>query len=155
MNKEQQFHFPQGIPGFEEYADFQLMTDEESPLAQLVSVENSHIGFVLIRPEVFFPTYLESLREELCRGKKMVPWNIAGAESISVWAIIAIDSEDASKSTANLRAPLLLNQTRGEGIQFIADTEAFSSRHPLFETTLSDREQEGGAADVGSGEEAQ
>ncbi len=153
MSKEQQFHFPQGIPGFEDYADFQLMIDEESPLAQLVSVENSHIGFVLARPEIFFPSYLESLSEELCREKKPVLWDIESEESISVWVIIAVDRKDASKSTANLRAPLLLNQTKQEGIQFIADTEVFSSRQPLFQTTLNDEEREGGATDAGSDKE--
>lgn len=154
MDEEQRFHFPNGIPGFENYEDFQLAADDESPLAQLVCTQDEHIGFVLARPDAFFPSYIETLQVEIFKEEKAIPWPLNSEERIEVWTIVGINNGDVLKSTANLRAPLLLNQSRNEGLQLILDSNVFLTKQPLFEQ-LNPTAQEGGAMDAGTGAEAE
>ena len=150
MDKEQQFRFSQGIPGFEEYEGFRLSVDPESPLAHLISIKDDHVGFVLAKPEVFFPNHIETLHIEIFKSEKSIPWKLDEENQTSVWLIVAINHEDVMQSTANLRAPILLNEAIHEGVQLILDNDAFLSRQPLF-AQLKQREQEGGASNAGIG----
>ncbi len=154
MDAEQQFHFSQGIPGFEEYEDFRLRIDSESPLAQLISLSDDHVGFVLARPEIFFSEHVETLHIEIFKNEKSIPWNLDEKNQTLAWVIVAINRENVMWSTANLRAPILLNEASHEGIQLILDNEAFLSKQPLF-AQLEQKEQEGGTTDAGTGKEAE
>ena len=60
-NEPRIFHFPQGIPGFETHHDFRFIPEEDAMLAQLISVKEDKIGFILMRPEGFFPEYVKDI----------------------------------------------------------------------------------------------
>ena len=128
MDSTATFNFPNGIPGFEEYKRFRLIKDSDSALAQLISVENEQIGFIIVPPEVFFAEYAFELDQEsksvlgLATGKQDM--------AIEVWVIIT-NHRSIKDITLNLRAPILLNHCDMLGVQQVINDEKYLFRQPL------------------------
>lgn len=128
MNEQEIYNFPQGIPGFEEYHRFKLMREENSPLAQLLSLENGGVGFILMPPDIFFPEYCLEIPEE---GKNVLGLNQAQAEvPVEVWVILT-NSSDVTQITVNLCAPILLNPQKKLGMQMILNDDKYATRQKL------------------------
>lgn len=122
-------HFPQGIPGFETHHDFRFIPEEDMMLAQLISVQEDKVGFVLMRPEAYFPEYLEKIDVDEESVKVL---NISADTLVDVWVILTLHRQDMAKSTANLRAPLLLNTAEGVGMQVIFNDDRYLTRQLIF-----------------------
>lgn len=45
IKDEQIYHFPKGIPGFEDDIDFALITVEDGPFSYLQSLQNQSVSF--------------------------------------------------------------------------------------------------------------
>lgn len=125
------FNFPQGLPGFENLSQFRFIPEEGVPLARLTSVEVEEIGFILMRPEAYFSNYLKEMEIDDAAAEVLK----AGTETlIDVWVILKLCQQDLSKTTANLRAPLLLNMQAQLGLQYILNEDQISSSTPVFLT---------------------
>lgn len=122
------FNFPQGLPGFEDLSEFRFLPEKEAPLALLTSAESEETGFILLRPEVYFPNYLQEIEiEDTADVLK------AGMDTpIDVWVILKLCQQDLSKTTANLRAPLLFNPEKKLGLQYILNDDQYSSSTMVF-----------------------
>ena len=123
------FSFPQGLPGFEQYHDFRFIPEEEAPLAHLISVQEDKVGFILMRPEVYFPEYLKEIDVDeesikVLKVKEDIP--------VDVWVILTLNRQEMAKTTANLRAPILFNTAAGIGVQVIFNDDQYLSRQLLF-----------------------
>jgi len=123
------FHFPQGLPGFETHHDFRFIPEEEAPLAHLISVKEDKVGFILLRPEAYFPEYLKEMDVDE-EGIKVL--NINGDMSVDVWVILTLHRQEMAKTTVNLRAPILFNMVEGIGMQVIFNDDRYLSRQLLF-----------------------
>lgn len=140
-------NFPKGIPGFEECKYFKLIQEEDSLLANLVSTETGEAGFVIFRTQLFFPDYLPNV--ELAAEEAGL-LEIGETDSLEVWSLLTLRQSDMSKTTANLRAPVILNRRTGKGAQFILNDDRYSSRQPLFaELENTDRKEGVGEGAVG------
>lgn len=152
--KESIYNFPQGIPGFEDNRKFRFIEEEDAPLAQLISVEDEGIGFILMRPRVIFPDYkvdvdaeneevlnLHSIKHETRGSNDLTDGEDLG--QIEVWAIVTLNQKDMKQATLNLKAPLLLNTELKLGVQLIFTDEQFSAKHPLDLGRSLVQEQEG------------
>jgi len=154
--KESIYYFTQGIPGFEANRQFRLIEEEDDQLAQLISVEDAGIGFILMRPGVLFPDYrvdVDAENEELL--KLNLAMNETGKGNSSnladgkpkvqaeVWVIVTLNQQDMTKTTLNLRAPLLLNPEEKLGVQLILSDERYSARQPIALDKPLVQEQEG------------
>jgi flagellar assembly factor FliW len=93
------------------------------------SVTHPEIGFVLLRPQVFFPDYLQKV--ELSSEETQL-LEITDDQKVDVWVIMTLCLSNMAKTTANLRAPLLMNTTTQKGIQIILNDEDYSARQPIF-----------------------
>lgn len=133
--------FPKGIPGFEEYLHYKLAEEEDSPLANLVSTENSEAGFILFRSQFFFSDYLSSI--ELA-ADEIELLGIVANDPIEVWSILTLCQSDMIKTTVNLRAPILVNRRTRKGAQFILSDDHYSPRQPLFSDWTKPAPNEGG-----------
>ena len=133
MEEQEVFYFPQGIPGFEEYHNYKLVKQDDSPLAQLLSVENEGVGFILIPPEIFFPEYSFEISEE---GKVLLGLKQAQGEArVEVWVILTNNS-DVTQITVNLCAPILLNLTGEIGMQLILSDDKYRYKTKLAVRTF-------------------
>jgi flagellar assembly factor FliW len=120
--------FPRGIPGLEEYKIFELEQEEEC-LGKLTCLENKNIGFILMKPQVHFPDYLPQLD---LTPEDIALLEIGGNDAVDLWVILTLNLKDISQTTANLRAPLVMNPRTGKGFQLILGDDLYSSRQPLF-----------------------
>lgn len=119
--------FERGLPGFLEEKEFiLLLQDENSPFGYLQSVKEESLSFIVTSPFAFFPEYEFKLSEELIERL-----GIESPEDVTVLSIITI-GEELSKSTANLSAPLVLNQKNLKGEQFIVEGSKYTTRHSLL-----------------------
>jgi len=122
-------HFPQGIPGFETHHDFRFIPEEEAPLAHLISIKEDKVGFILLRPEVYFPEYLKEIDVDE-EGIKVL--NISTDNPVDVWVILTLHRQEMANMTVNLRAPILFNTVEGIGMQVIFNDDRYLSRQLLF-----------------------
>jgi len=134
------FHFPQGIPGFEAHHDFQLVPAEETQFAQLISVQENKVGFVLMRPEAYFPEYLKGLDVD---EESIKVLNVNADMPVDVWVIVTLHRQDMAKTTVNLFAPILFNLAEGIGMQVILNDDRYLLRQPLFTQESSQPIKEG------------
>jgi len=152
--KDTIYKFTQGIPGFEDYREFRLVEQEDVPLAQLISVEDERIGFILMRPGVLFPDYsveVDEGDEEVLKlnlvtnetGSSSTLLDVEPKGEIEIWAIVTLNRQDAAQSTLNLRAPLLLNTESERGVQVILSDKRYLTRQPLVLDKPLVKEQEG------------
>ena len=123
--------FPLGIPGFETYRDFMFIPEENSPVAQLISQEEENIRFILLYPQSSFPEYLENI-EVTDESIKNLNLEAGAKKLVDVWLILTLNHNDPTKTTANLRAPLLFTLPEGIGVQVILNDDKYMSRTPLF-----------------------
>lgn len=126
--------FPEGIPGFEEVKQFRLNTEDDDFLAWMEAADTPEIRFFMIHPQLFFPDYL--LQVDLNSGE-MESLEITPGDSVDVWAIVTVCAGELTKSTVNLRAPLLLNPRTNKGIQLILSDDEYSSQQLMFTASLN------------------
>jgi len=121
-------YFPKGIPGFEEYTHFAMSFEEDAPLAHLTVVDDLDCGFLLLQPQSHFQGYLPQVDLD---AETVDLLGLKEGEHVETWVIVTLAS-DLAESTANLRAPLLINFRTQTGVQMIIDDDAYPARQPLF-----------------------
>ncbi len=117
-------HFPRGLVGFEDlnrYALFQL----DGGLCLLQSVDDAHVGFVLLDPETVVPNYSPSLPVD---DRALLVLE-AGQEP--EYLCIVTLSMEGSPSSINLRAPIAINTRRRIGSQVILQDMELPLRYPI------------------------
>ncbi|MEK4353588.1 flagellar assembly protein FliW [Paenibacillus sp. FSL R5-0475] len=124
VDEEQLYHFPKGLPGFDEETDFALIAVEETPFWYLQSVKEKGLSFLLSDPFVFYPSYEFDLpddeAEELGIDKEVV-----------VRCIITL-KEQVDQSTINLLAPIVLNPVKHAGKQIVLHRAPYHTKHSLL-----------------------
>ncbi len=121
-------HFSGGLPGFEEEKQFLLIKmGPENSFYYLQSLQTAHLCMLLAEPFSFFTDYsIEIGDEEL----KILDFQ-GQAEELLIYVVLTIP-EDYLKSTANLLAPLIINQANHKAMQYIASNSPYKTRHFLF-----------------------
>ncbi|MGI6631309.1 MAG: flagellar assembly protein FliW [Bacillota bacterium] len=143
--------FPKGLPGFEDYRRFELQEEPEAPLASLNSLDDENIGFVLLKPHTNFNDYPTKIK---INAEETELLEVQEDDRVDIWVMLTLCLSDITKSTANLRAPVIINPRTQKGLQLILENEGFSYRQPLFDSARNpqtDREEnlrEGGTADA-------
>lgn len=118
--------FEDGIPGFSHLQFFQLMQEEESPFFLIQSTEDKDVGFWVVDPFVFFPSYefsLSSVTKEALRINESSP--------VAVFSIVTI--RENNQTTVNLKAPIVVNLSNRMGRQVILQEDSYSIRQQLIE----------------------
>jgi flagellar assembly factor FliW len=145
--------FPKGLPGFEDYRKFELRKEPEAPLANLNSLDDENIGFVLLKPHANFADYPTKIK---ISAEETALLEVQEEDQVDIWVMLTLCLSDITKTTANLRAPVIINPRTQKGLQLILENEDFSYRQPLFnsaqnpQTDREDNFREGGAADASS-----
>jgi flagellar assembly factor FliW len=124
--KDKKLYFEEGLPGFSHLRFYQLSQEEEgSPFYSLQSIEDEQVSFWLVNPFPFMKEYEFTLSEP---AKAQL--QIKEETPIGVLTILTIRSE--GMVTANLKAPIVINQENGMAKQLILNEEQYDIRHPLF-----------------------
>jgi len=123
-----EIRFEHGIPGFEQFKSFTLLSaDEDGTFVHLQSVEDEEVVFLLADPFRFYPTYEFELalhiQEELCLQEE---------KDVAVWTIVTV-GEKLEDSTLNLLAPIVVNTKLKVGRQVILQNTPYETKHPLIQ----------------------
>lgn len=124
VEKEQIFHFPKGIPGFEQETDFAIIEVEEGPFSYLQSLKTDALSFLLTDPFLFLPQYEFELPKAEAEELEI-------SEAVIIRAIVTL-RDNLEQSTLNLLAPIVLNPDKRLGKQVVLHHSPYSTRHLLL-----------------------
>ncbi len=121
--------FKDGIPGFEALKKYVVIEnpDEDMPFQWLQSVEETDLAFVIINPFIFRKDYDFEVPQNVIDRLE-----ITSQQDVLVYSIVVVP-EDVSKMTANLKAPLIINNKNKQGKQLLLDIEEYQTKHYILE----------------------
>jgi flagellar assembly factor FliW len=130
INTDEILNFEKGIPGFPEEREFILLPlSNEDIFYVMQSVSNGQLAFILSNPFNFFKEYDFKLEDSVVEELKL-----ESEKDILVHSILTVQ-DPFDKTTANLKAPVIINSKNRKAKQVILHNEEFSTKHPIFEKT--------------------
>ena len=105
-------NFEEGLYGFEQLKKYLLIKTEDDLFYWLTSID---------RPEICFPLI----------GTRIIDEEFPELENYEAFAIVTLN-KDPLKITANLKAPVYINQEKKTGFQKIIDTDKYPINYKLF-----------------------
>jgi flagellar assembly factor FliW len=117
--------FPGGLVGFPNDERFVILEHKE-PFCWLHSVDNPGLAFVVIEGGEFGEVY----KFQMPFGDTRIDLK---PEDESAVLIIVTFRTPSTLTTANLKAPLVVNLRNRKGLQLIVDDPRFSTRTPLWQ----------------------
>lgn len=132
VNKEDIINMSEGILGFENLKKFFVVDPGDSTLILwLQSIEDEKIAFPVIEPKIFKPDYTA----------KLLPsdMNSVELESLSqakIYSILTIPS-DISQMSANLKAPIVINNEKQIARQIVLQDSKLSVKYEMYKELKS------------------
>jgi flagellar assembly factor FliW len=128
--------FPDGLPGFENVKKYILLVrgTEDSPFKWLQSIDDPKLAFVVADTFAIKNDYDIEIDDKL-----LSTIEVQNESDLQIYSIVVIP-EDISKTTINLKAPVIINTRSFKGMQVILDTDRYGVRHYIQEEL---RRQEG------------
>lgn len=126
IDEKKIIHFEEGIPSFEDEKQFIILPLEDSPFLILQSVKTASLGFVLISPFEYFPDYDAVLPDAAVKKLK-----IENENEVVVFTILTVH-EPFENTTANLRAPIVVNTKAQLGKQVILNNDKYTTKHRII-----------------------
>jgi flagellar assembly factor FliW len=123
----QVLHFAAPMPGFPEHRDFLLVgIGEQDVLFSLTSILDPELRFLVMPPGSFFPDYTPEVDDETL--------GLLGShhpEDLLVFLVVT-PGGSAREATANLLAPIIVNQRGRVAVQAILTGSGLPVRAPLM-----------------------
>lgn len=126
INKDDIIYFPSGIPGFLDEKEFYIIPLEGTELFVLQSVKTIEVAFIVTDPFALFPQYEFDLPEEALEKLE-----IQSDKDVATFAILTVN-DPFEETTANLQAPLVINQTKKIGKQIILNQTPYKTKHKIM-----------------------
>ncbi|AFZ92345.1 flagellar assembly protein FliW [Bacillus velezensis] len=124
IDEGQIISFENGLPGFNDETQFVVLSlSEDSPFLALQSVKQEHIAFIVASPFIFFKGYefdIDHATLELL--------HIEDIEDVEVMAILTLE-EPFENTTANLKAPIIVNKKEMKAKQIILHDASYETKH--------------------------
>lgn len=127
VNKEDILDFPDGLLGFENLKNFFIVDPGDSTLILwLQSTEKESVAFPIIEPKIFNPEYIA----------KLVPTDLQSIELEStshakIYTILTIPT-DISKMSANLKAPIVINNAKKLARQIVLQNSKLNVKFEMY-----------------------
>lgn len=124
-------HFPDGLLGFEELKRFTLIYDvkqngEKSKIAWLQAVDEPELALPVMNPFDVKDDYDPVIREALMKDLGDI-----NAENALVLLVVTVP-RDVTKTTANLKAPVIINSDTCVGAQIIVENKDYIIKYPII-----------------------
>jgi len=131
IDEEKIIHFKNGIPAFEDEHEFVLIPyGDDSPFLFLQSINTADLAFAMVNPFAFFSDYEFTIDDEILEDM-----DIKEQSDLLIFAFLTIPSGDIKKTTANLLAPIVINQRTFGAKQLILENTDYTTKHSLGENT--------------------
>lgn len=120
-----ELRFLGGLAGFPQAERFALVEVEGSLLFVLQSLDHPGLEFVVAPPAVFFPDYVAEIDEG-----DVERLALETADDALLLIVLTL-RETVEQATANLQAPVVINQRTREAAQVVLSRGGHSLRQPL------------------------
>jgi flagellar assembly factor FliW len=133
------FSLPQGIIGFREYAQAELLyvPDNLPFLWMKLSSPKDSVHFVVIEPGGLVPNYAPELFDE-----DALALGLADSSEAMVLNIVTMEHQRPLDATVNLVGPVIVNRRTRIGRQLvIANYSRYGANHPLVDLAGTDAPQ--------------
>lgn len=121
-----QIFFEKGIPGLEKYREFEInQVESNEKFKQIISIEDSNIGFIAISPFEIKKDYELNLSDDIIKELQ-----IDSPKDVLVLSLITL-GKTLEKSTVNLKAPVIINIKNNKGKQLILQDDKYNIKEPL------------------------
>lgn len=119
--------FQEGLFGFEDLTKFFIVDPNDKTLILwLQSVENPSIAFPVLEPKIFQPHYkIQLLPLELNSLQ------VKNLQQTKVYVILTIP-KDVTKMTANLKAPLIINNSKNIARQIVLQDNKLHLQYSMY-----------------------
>ena len=125
------FHFPHGIPGFEEEKRFVLIeVAERAPLVFLQSMQRANPCFAAFPIQVVDRQYQLAIAPEDLEDLELDPGR-QPALGVDVTVLALVSWHGQARVTANLMAPVVLNLKTRRALQAIRRDARYSHEHAI------------------------
>ncbi|HIL26842.1 MAG TPA: flagellar assembly protein FliW [Nitrospinaceae bacterium] len=121
--------FPGALYGFDQEKEFVILPLDpkvENPMEWLQSLRSRELAFIVTDPFLFVPEYKMVLSDN-----EMNQLKIESMESVAVRVIVTIPKVH-SEMTANLVAPLVINQKNRLSKQVVLTSTEYDTKHSLI-----------------------
>jgi len=124
------------ILGFDQLTDFVLLDHaENSPFKWLQSTQDPDLAFVVTNPKLFAIAY-----EFVLPDDAVEKLGVQKAEDVMVFTIVNVPSDNPGRMTANLLAPVVVNQNTLRAMQVVLQDPNLSTRTRLLPDKADDSE---------------
>ena len=121
-----QIFFEKGIPGLEKYREFEInQVESNEKFKQIISIEDSNIGFIVISPFEIKKDYELNLSDDVIKELQ-----IDSPKDVLVLSLITL-GKTLEKTTVNLKAPVIINIKNNKGKQLILQDDKYNIKEPL------------------------
>ena len=118
--------FEKGIPGFENYRYFNVnIVEGNKKIYNIVSKEDSNVGFISISPFDIKKDYEIDLDDQFIKEL-----DLKDEKDVLVLCLITL-GKSLKDSTANLKAPIIINIKNNRGKQLILQDDKYKIKEPL------------------------
>lgn len=132
VNKEDVINLPEGLLGFENLKKFFVVDPGDSTLILwLQSIEDEKIAFPIIEPKIFKPDYVAKLLPADMNSVELE--SLAQAKIYSILTIPA----DITEMSANLKAPIVINNEKKVAKQIVLQDSKLSVRYEMYKDLKS------------------
>ncbi|MES0490358.1 MAG: flagellar assembly protein FliW [Leptospirales bacterium] len=130
ITEDDVIRFPNGIPAFEDYTRFIVLSDEEqSPFHWLQSIDDPNLAFLIMDPGILMPEY----QPEVLAHEVKTLFGDTNYENLNLWCILTIPKSHPENMTINLQGPVLISLEKKLGGQFISNDDSHQVRTPVLE----------------------
>lgn len=126
--------FEYGIPGFQDERKFVFLPFTEDNIYQIMqSVQTKELAFVVTNPFIFFKDYEFDLDDSTINQL-----DIQEKVDLTIYSILTVQ-DPFIETTANLQAPVIINQKNNKAKQLILSNVPYKTKHRLFEEAVVER----------------
>lgn len=117
-----------GLMGFDDYQRFIIVSLKgQEPFKWLQSVEDSGLAFLLIDPLFFKPNYVIEINPN-----DLSIINAKNVDDVTVFVLVSIPEGKPELMSANLLAPLVINNKSMKAVQFVLSESDYVPDHSIF-----------------------
>ncbi|HBV84906.1 MAG TPA: flagellar assembly protein FliW [Lachnospiraceae bacterium] len=138
IEDEKVIRFEHGILGFPDLKDFTLIFNEdkgaESSIKWLQSLQEPAFAMPVMNPDLVIPGYSPKFSADLLHplGENL------DSENILMFVTVTVP-KDITKTTVNLKAPIIVSIDNRKAVQLISDDDAYSVKHAIYEELMAQK----------------